>query len=82
MIDSQGLKGSDKTLFDLCHAKWPCRFLPVLVVDEELKAVDEMEPSYENFFRNVFSFTKQDLEYLNVSNEESFAWFNKDFDCC
>ncbi|GAQ83998.1 hypothetical protein KFL_001720105 [Klebsormidium nitens] len=58
------MKGSDKFLFDLLCRTWPCRFLPVLVVDEAREDVgDDADIEYSSFSRNVYAFTKQDFNY-------------------
>lgn len=63
----QGLKGSDKILFDLLQVNdWSCRLLPVLVVAEQRRSIGYDCDSYESSSQHVFSFTKQDFEFLNV----------------
>lgn len=65
----QGLKGSDKFLYDLFSRAWPCRFLPVLVVDEERESEGYMDYNikYNRYSRNVYAFTKQDFNYYTVT---------------
>jgi hypothetical protein len=70
LLPSQGLKGSDKMLYDLVSsASWACQFSPVVLIEDKKEDVDDdfWDIHDSHFSRNVFAFTKQDFMFLHVS---------------
>jgi hypothetical protein len=75
---SQGLKGSDKTFYDLVSSAWPCRFFPVLLVQEVGWEDPRESPWYGTSFyeyiedfdgyfsQNVYAITREDFLFLEV----------------
>ncbi|GAQ86572.1 hypothetical protein KFL_002970100 [Klebsormidium nitens] len=70
----EGLKGGDKVFFDLLREiGWSLRLLPVLVVEEQRQS-----EGYQSHTQDVFSFTKQDFEFLNGKEDAEFDHGYKD----
>jgi hypothetical protein len=88
----QGLKGSDKTFYDLVSSAWPCRFFPVLLVQEVGWEDPRESPWYGTSFyeyiedfdgyfsQNVYAITREDFLFLEVrdtSGRKLFCRFRR-----